>query len=77
MFIVIAGTPGHDSTGLLRLQYSAHKDVSFSATLTEDTLSRGCRVREGRSHDIRNKDIIYPNVVLYIRLSTSRYIHPR
>ena len=77
MFIVIAGIPGHDSTGLLRLQYSAHKDVSFSATLTEDTLSRGCRVREGRSHDIRNKDIIYPNVVLYIRLSTSRYIHPR
>ena len=29
MFIVIAGIPGHDSTGLLRLQYSAHKDVSF------------------------------------------------
>lgn len=73
MFIVLTGTPAHDSTGL----HSSTRPIKmcpFSSTLMKDTLSR---VTEGKSHVILNKDMVYPGVVLYIRLSTSTYIHPR
>ena len=35
-----------------------------------------CRVTEGRSHDIRNKDIIYPSVVLYNYKVVNLEIYP-
>ena len=40
MFIVVAGTPGHDSTGL-DSNSRPIKMCPFSSTLMEDTLSRG------------------------------------
>lgn len=40
MFIVLAGTPGHDSTGLAS-DSRPIKMCPFSSTLMEDTLSRG------------------------------------
>ena len=40
MFIVLAGTPGHDSTGL-DSNSRPIKMCPFSSTLMEDTLSRG------------------------------------
>lgn len=73
MFIVLTGTPAHDSTGL-HSSTRPLKMCPFSSTLMKDTLSR---VTEGKSHVILNKDMVYPGVVLYIRLSTSTYIHPR
>ena len=62
MFTVLAGTPGHDSTGLIRLQYSAHKDVSFSTTLMEDTLSHGVALR-------KEEVMIYVTKTLFILAS--------
>lgn len=77
MFIVVAGTPGHDSTGL----NSNSRPIGmcpFSNTLMEDTLSHGVALRKEEVMIYITKTLfILASFCIIIRLSTSRYIHPR
>ena len=77
MFIVLAGTPGHDSTGL-DSNSRPIKMCPFSSTLMEDTLSRGVALLKEEVMIYVTKTLfILASFCIIIRLSTSRYIHPR
>ena len=58
MFIVLAGTPGHDSTGL-DSNSRPIKMCPFSSTLMEDTLSRGVAL-------LKEEVMIYVTKTLFI-----------
>lgn len=77
MFIVVAGTPGHDSTGL----NSNSRPIGmcpFSNTLMEDTVSHGVALRNEEVMIYVSKTLfILASFCIIIRWSTSRYIHPR
>ena len=61
MFIVLAGTPGHDSTGL-DSNSRPIKMCPFSSTLMEDTLSRGVAL-------LKEEVMIYVTKTLFILAS--------
>ena len=61
MFIVLADTPGHDSTGL-DSNSRPIKMCPFSSTLMEDTLSRGVAL-------LKEEVMIYVTKTLFILAS--------
>lgn len=61
MFIVLAGTPGHDSTGL-DSNSRPIKMCPLSSTLMEDTLSRGVAL-------LKEEVMIYVTKTLFILAS--------
>ena len=61
MFIVLAGTPGHDSTGL-DSNSRPIKMCPFSSTLMEGTLSRGVAL-------LKEEVMIYVTKTLFILAS--------
>ena len=50
--------------------------MSFFKYIDGGYIESWCRVTEWRSHDIRNKDIIYPSVVLYNYKVVNLEIYP-
>ena len=50
--------------------------MSFFNYIDGGYIKSWCRVTVGRSHDIRNKDIIYPSVVLYNYKVVNLEIYP-
>ena len=50
--------------------------MSFFKYIDGGYIKSWCRVTEGRGHDIRNKDIIYPSVVLYNYKIVNLEIYP-